>query len=220
MKEIFYNFFGHNKALFYFLNHATNYGILPFLLKHISSIFNIENFAIAYFVLCLYQYIKLKRLDNNLFEDQFNKIYERFVYVGISYAIFGLTYAYLKFTINLPRPFCSLPDESFFTIIDVTQERCLSSFPSAHTGLAILVTYLLWRYLNIWLKALFSGIIFLTALSRITLAMHYPSDILYSALIVLLVILVTKIMFSLLKNNVIKYCKIIIIKILFYDKKL
>ena len=146
-------------------------------------------------------------MDPRVLKQEFNIRYNKLVYAGLCYAIFGLTYAFLKFYVNIPRPFCSMPEGTFFTIMDTSRERCLSSFPSAHTGLAILVSYLLWQYLTSRLKHIAIIIIFITALSRITLAMHYPADILYSIFIVLFVILMANITFASCKNNVIKYCE-------------
>lgn len=215
MKEIFYDFAGFNKAIFLTLNHITNHYGLPYFLKYISSIFNIENFALAYLGLCIYQYIKLRNMDPRLLKQEFTIQYNKLVHAGICYTFLGFTYAFLKFYINIPRPFCSLPEEVFFTIIDTSTERCLSGFPSAHTGLAIMVSYLLWQYLNIRMKSIAIITICITAISRITLAMHYPADILYSIFIVLFVIMIANITFSALKNNIIRYCEIQIRDIIF-----
>jgi membrane-associated phospholipid phosphatase len=177
MLEILYNFQGLNTELFIKLNHLTNIGIFPLLLNWLSNIFFIANFAIAYIFVCIYFYFKLRTNPNP--PQAFMPIYSELVHVGICYALLGFTYSALKFTINLSRPFCSLDASQFITIIDTTHERCLSSFPSAHTGLSILVTYCLWPYINKIGKILMISVVILVALSRITLAMHYPADILY-----------------------------------------
>lgn len=215
MKEIFYDLAGYNKTIFLKLNHITNHSGFPYFLKYISSIFNIENFALVYLVLCIYQYIKLKNIDPRMLKQAFHAKYNILVHAGICYALFGFTYAFLKFYINIPRPFCSLPDERFFTIIDTSTERCLSGFPSAHTGLAIMSAYLLWSYFNSTIKITAIIIITITALSRITLAMHYPTDILYSIFIAFFVILISNITFFALQNNLIKYCENKIRELLF-----
>jgi len=96
-----------------------------------------------------------------------------------------------------------MPSE-FTTILDVTKERCLSSFPSAHTGLAILIAYYLWPYLTKYQKAIVLSLIVVVSISRITLAMHYPADIIYSILIAYLIIF-----FS---NKLVDYMQTIIVK--------
>ncbi len=215
MKEIFYEWSGYNKIIFYYLNHLSNYGYIPQSLKILSSLFQIENFAILYLILCLYQYYQLKMMPKSNFEQQFHRRYNILVYIGTCYAFFGIIFAILKFSINLPRPFCSLPEGSFTTIALVAHERCLSSFPSAHTGLALMIGALAWRYLNCWTKILSALAITLVALSRITLAMHYPADILYSGIIVILVMWLARITFCILRENIIRYFSGLIKKWLF-----
>lgn len=201
MKEIFYNFAGFNEILFYHFNYLTNYGYIPKILKILSDLFQIENFAVVYFLLCLYQYYQLKKQHKTNFSERYNEL----IYIGTCYAVFGFTYAALKFSINLPRPFCSLPEGSFTTIASTIHERCLSSFPSSHTGLALMITCLAWKYLNNTTRALSIALVILVAMSRISLAMHYPADILYSSLVVIFVIWLARFICRMLQNNVINY---------------
>ncbi len=207
MKDFFYNFCGYNKAIFYYLNNLTNHGYIPKILKALSDLFQIENFAVLYFLLCFYRYYQLKRVTQSDFSKKFNKYYTELVHIGTCYAFFGFTYATLKFSINLPRPFCSLPKDSFLTIASTAHERCLSSFPSSHTGLALMITFLAWQYLNGFMKMMSVMLVISVALSRISLAMHYPADILYSGFVVILVMYLAGFMCQLLQNNVINYFK-------------
>lgn len=226
--NIFYNFLGANKALFIFINNVTNVSILPYFLKIISQIFFIGNFPIYYFLLCGYCWWMLRKnpkdvtglssgarnnvaLHNNDFTHIFNQLFK----LGMCYALFGFLYAGLKFGINLPRPFCSLPADIFITIINTAEERCLSSFPSAHTGLAVIITYYLWPYLKNYQKAFAILLIILAAISRITLAMHYPADILYSMAIAFGLIFLNETLFKLLYKNLIEQVKTMIFKLLF-----
>lgn len=211
MLGIFYNLGGYNKDLFIFINHHTNIAFLPIILKAISSIFFIANFAIAYFAICAYFYYKIKKSTKPA--QAFETVYYELVRVGICYALFGITFTILKFSVNLPRPFCSLTD--FVTILDTSLERCLSSFPSAHTGLSILATYCLWPYINKVLRLFLCAIIIAVALSRITLAMHYPADILYSIVVTTITIIFSNYIYKLFKPNVITSVKNFIIRLLF-----
>ncbi|MFY9589141.1 phosphatase PAP2 family protein [Rickettsia endosymbiont of Halotydeus destructor] len=204
--NIFYNFGGLNQEIFLFLNKVTNIGILPYFLEFISFCFNITNFAVIYILYCIYLYIQLKKIKNlnelqkNMFWEKYNKLIE----IGIVYAIFGLTFTAFKFSVNLPRPFCSLPLGSFTTIINTETERCLSSFPSSHAGLALLVTYFACAYLNLPFKIIAICIIGLVSLARISLAMHYPADIVYGIIITFIVIVIGKRVFKAFENNIIK----------------
>jgi membrane-associated phospholipid phosphatase len=194
MFELYYNFLGLNQQLFLLINHTTNVSILPYILQIISWLFGIANFAVYYILLCMWAYF------NSCNTNTYNKL-ARF---GIIYTVFGLTYAALKFQVNLPRPFCSLASGSFITIVNTSSERCLSSFPSSHTGLALLLTYFIWEYLT-WIQKIVALLVVVAVgISRITLAMHYPADIIYSLLIAILVIMLGNMLFKLFEKNLIK----------------
>ncbi len=211
--NVIYNFFGINKEIFIFVNKITNVGIIPTLLKISSQFFFIGNFAAYYLIICLYCYFKLKKRSNPKIE--FVPIYNQLVKAGTCYSLFGFAYAALKFGINLPRPFCSLSPSEFTTILDVTKERCLSSFPSAHTGLAILIAYYLWPYLTKYQKAIVLSLIVVVSISRITLAMHYPADIIYSILIASLIIFFSNKLVDYMQNIIVKPIGKIIADVLF-----
>lgn len=211
--NVIYNFFGINKEIFILVNKMTNVGIIPTLLKISSQFFFIGNFAAYYLIICLYCYFKLKKRSNPKIE--FVPIYNQLVKAGTCYSLFGFAYAALKFGINLPRPFCSLSPSEFTTILDVTKERCLSSFPSAHTGLAILIAYYLWPYLTKYQKAIVFSLIVVVSISRITLAMHYPADIIYSILIASLIIFFSNKLVDYMQNIIVKPIGKIIADVLF-----
>lgn len=217
MFGVFYNWNGFNKSLFIAVNQLTNVSIIPDILQAISSVFFIANFAVGYAITCIYFYFKTKQVTDK--ETYFITIYNGLVRIGICYALFGLAFAALKFSVNLPRPFCSLKPGEFITIANIASERCLSSFPSAHTGLSILVAYALWPYLNNFFKTLACFIIFAVAISRFTLAMHYPADILYSAVVTLLVIITGNFIFYSLHKKLIKPIGYLIFQLIFTTKK-
>jgi membrane-associated phospholipid phosphatase len=177
MKELIYDFYGYNTEAFYAVNHACSKPFIQYILKYVSAIFDIEMFAVYYCIILgilSYRIFMLKQ------QDQYSFCYDFMVKLGICYACLGFTYAILKFGINMPRPFCSLAESTFTTILDTSNERCQSSFPSAHTGLAFLITIFLWDYLKALPRMFLLSIVTLVAVSRIGLAMHYPTDILYS----------------------------------------
>lgn len=120
----------------------------------------------------------------------------------MSYTLIGLIYAALKFSFDMPRPFCSLQAGTFHTIYDVTQERCLSSFPSSHTALVVMLTCHLWGWHRNYIRRVVLVVLSLIVMiSRMALAMHYPADILYSIIITLLIVyLSTKLYNKYFKN--------------------
>lgn len=207
MFEFLYNFQGLNQSIFFYINKMANhFSIIAEILQIISYCFNISNFAIAYFISCIYFYIQIKKIqDINQAYLKFWSIYNKLALVGITYAIFGFVYTILKFSINLPRPFCSLPTGSFITILDMTLERCLSSFPSSHAGLALLVAYSIWPNISNIQKIIAALMVILVATSRISLAMHYPADIIWSFVITIMIIYTGKAIFRIFSNNLIKW---------------
>lgn len=215
MKEVLYDWLGYNTEIFYFLNHIGNTWILPQFFYYLSRLFNIENFAAYYIGLCgicyWHVFVRMRATSEGLAESKteqekrFWLLYSRLIYIGICYAVFGLIYAALKFSVNLPRPFCSLPASAFKTIMNTADERCMSSFPSSHSGLAFMVTLLAWRYFGTYARLCAIGVTAAVAFSRIALAMHYPADILYSYLIVLMVLCMSGVIFRLFECNIGKY---------------
>lgn len=214
MFEIFYNFYGLNQDIFLFINRIANINtLIAYFFKIISYCFNIKNFAIIYFLYSIYFCIQLKKARPIAEKEKFFwPIYNRLIEVGIIYTLFGLVFTTLKYLTNLPRPFCSLPLNSFTTIIDISTERCLSSFPSSHTGLSILVSYLIWPHANNLSKFLIGSLIILVSISRLVLAMHYPADIIYGALITIIIIKIGEYIYKVFVNNVIKYCGNLVVK--------
>lgn len=219
MKELLYDFYGYNQSIFYAINKFCNGNDLLATLLYISKIFDIENFAVYYVLaattMLLFHRKQTLSLTNSWIPSyaqmtpkaKMSKYYDFMVKLGTSYACFGLFYAFLKFTINMPRPFCSLPVESFKTIIDTTHERCLSSFPSSHTGLAILIALNIWPHVGLGIRILSIMVIGLVALSRIALAMHYPTDVFYSFFIAYFVFFMSRKIYRLFENNIIKWVK-------------
>ena len=125
MLREFYDLFGHNTELFITLNHFTNTSILPYFLQLISHIFEIYNFAICYVLFCLYQYFKIRKSTTP--KADFDNIFYKLIEAGTIYAFLGLTYAFLKFTVNMPRPFCSLNPDQFISIANF--EKQTTSLP-------------------------------------------------------------------------------------------
>ncbi len=218
MLENFYNLFGLNKQLFLLINNITNYSITPYILRFVTFFFSISKFVIYYGIICIYLAIKIRYInDEKLKKEKFWQYFNTMTKIGITYAIFGFLYALMKFTFNLPRPFCSLPLTNFQTIIDTSSVRCLSSFPSAHTALAVLISYFLWPYLGRLQKLIAVVVIFSVMISRITLAMHYPADLIYSLIIIFLIIKISNFAFRLFKDNLIKSIGNIILKMFTYN---
>lgn len=225
MKDLIYDFYGYNEYLFLKINNFCHEIGIETPLYYISKVFDIEKFAIYYFVACaigllLYRlprfqshipgYSVVKNAEITLSKPQFSDFFDFMMRLGTGYACFGFAYAALKFSVNMARPFCTLFPMTFHTIADLTKERCLSSFPSSHTGLVFLITLFLFPHLSRVGKVIFVSLIFLVALSRISLAMHFPADIIYSIVTAYLIFKISHLIYKLFENNIFKWVKQII----------
>lgn len=210
----FYDLIGFNHAIFYGLNSFGNYGLLPYLLYALTLIFDLGPFIIYYFALCLWAYWHINSGTKKA--QNFSKIFYLLIRIGTCFALLHLIYAELKFSFNLTRPLCELPAGSFSTLESVDSVRCNASFPSAHAARALLVCYFLWPYADIFPKR--AGLVTLLAmvsLSRISLAMHYPADIIYSLIIMAFIIVLTNLLCLQLKKPVISRLEKVIFPLLF-----
>lgn len=217
IKEYLYDFAGYNMAIFNFINSKLNIGILPKIFEILSSFFQIWCFAIYYFTIAFYLCRKTLSLKGQQQELFFQKAFYKMFKIGICYAFFGFTYAMIKFSVDIPRPFCALDYSAFTTIHDISKERCMSGFPSAHTGLALIICIYAWKYIGNIGKAILLGNVFLVAISRIVLAMHFPADIIYSIFITLTIVAISQLIYAIFYDNLIRYfyqtaCKIALTK--------
>lgn len=178
--DLLYNFGGWNVKIFSYLNLSLN-SLLPiWVFKFISFFFDISLFALYYFLILFYFYYEIKKIPAGTDrKKKFWTLYQKSIKLGIAYACFGLAYAALKFSVNFPRPFCSLPEGSFKGLSDYGSYRCLSSFPSSHAGLAFFLAYFAWGYRSLKGKILLCSLACAVCASRIATALHYPADIAY-----------------------------------------
>lgn len=203
MLQFLYDFCGYNTKIFILINGSLNYNYIAILAKILAFLFSIGIFPFYYALFTAIIIYKIYENPINKRQEIFNQYVPWLVKFGICYALFGLSYAALKFSVNLPRPFCALNSEQFITPYDVSFERCNSSFPSAHTGLVIIMTYFLWEYISKIMRAIFITLIPMTAVSRIILAMHFPADIIYGGIISLLIIYLGKLIYNLCEKRII-----------------
>ena len=199
--DIFYNWHGANAELFVYLNNLLNTetGYLPYLLARLTHLSSIYSFAVMYISLCIFYYINT--ITHQYKEEEFHDLIIWMLKFGCTYALFIAIFTTLKHTINLPRPLCSLDETLFSTLIYKINIRCLSSFPSAHTGIALIINYYFWSSWSARGKLFGLIFILIAILARISLAMHYPADILYSAIITTLIITINNFIWSLIPRS-------------------
>jgi membrane-associated phospholipid phosphatase len=198
-----YNLLGYNTLIFQYINSYT--ASIQHPLMFISSMFFFTNFIIYFTISAA---ICCKKIHNSS-KDKQELLFEHYFHIlfkaGIIYVLFILIYASLKYSVNLPRPYCST--DQFISIVNFSQERCLSSFPSAHSGLSIIITYLLWQHIPFGLKIISPLLVLIVGIARISLAMHYPSDVIYGYLIAIITIICGNFLYHNMPKIIIITCK-------------
>ena len=138
--------------------------------------------------------------DGRLFDHYFHIL----VRAGVIYCCFMFVFTFFKYTVNMPRPLCSFSPDSFYSIIHPDSVRCLSSFPSAHSGFALIMSYMLLHYLalDFTQKFVVISLVILTGIARIAMAMHFPADVLYGYMIGIFVIILGNFIYKKLPNSI------------------
>ena len=212
LHDVLYSWCGLNTQIFLLINNFINKSVtqLPLaeFLIYLSKFFSIYSFAVMYCVLAFFYFIKI--FTGKTAFSAVDKKFDSIISAGICFALFVFTFTILKYSVNLPRPYCSLDPNLFHTLTDNSTQRCLSSFPSAHTGVAVIIIYYLWEYMNNILKIFGSALIFVVAASRISMAMHYPTDIVYSCIITYCIIKLGNKIYTILKPKLLQIVSYII----------
>lgn len=179
-----------DQKLFLLIHQITNSNkLLTEFFQLISWLFSISNFTIYYTCYVIYFYIKVIRIADLRTRYRFFNIY--FFYIiksGFIYFILLCSIIFLKIILKSPRPLCFINKQQLLNIDNILIKDCYSSFPSGHSGLMFFIMYITWNNITLKRKVLYLITVILVLISRITLAMHYPSDLIFSMLISFLVI--------------------------------
>lgn len=198
--------------IFHLLNQKFGqYLILQKFSVILYEIFMFQYFPIFLLIFILISYIK--RPENENFYDKVDEIvfleqkgainksndsivnislgFSKVFYVILLFIIFGGIFTFLKFYVDEPRPYCVT--NNYYSIFNFNKVRDLSSYPSAHTGMAVIYVWILYKFwfrnvsnkysyiIHVILQAIYwifaSILICIVGLSRIILAMHYVSDL-------------------------------------------
>ena len=106
-----------------------------------------------------------------------------------SYVVVGLLVAALKAGLDLPRPPLALPPGSVH-IVGAPEYR--HSFPSGHSAFAMTVAASLWPVLRRGWKILAVLFVAWVGLSRVSLGVHFPADVVGSYALALLTVVAVR----------------------------
>ncbi len=183
-KNVFYDWFGLNKALQQYLHQLTECEIYRQIMIFSSSymgkyeLFPIHLILIA-IILALVVHNLNKRLSKSSLTKYHSNVIRSSYILFISLIIGAMLIELSKRYFSMPRPFCA---HSLLSQIALS-ENCFRAFPSGHTAYITILVGSLWSLLNKPFKIIAIIIMLLVYVSRISLDHHYPSDVLYSMLL-------------------------------------
>ncbi len=106
----------------------------------------------------------------------------------IAYIVYALWVTGLKHLLHMPRPFVILPHGTVFITNSIRNaESPYASLPSGHAAYTMTLLVSLWPLLGRTVRSL--GILFVmwVGISRIALGVHFPSDILISWVLAIII---------------------------------
>ena len=140
----------------------------------INVILSVKCFCILYMSSCSATIIFFLFRKEKLNYCKYRYIFYQFFCVGLLFLTFVLIFFSIKFVVARPRPIyvkLGLVENSF---------SCLSSFPSAHLGLGLMIYFYFFKKSNVWYKIFCIPFLILIGYSRILLDKHYLSDLIGS----------------------------------------
>jgi membrane-associated phospholipid phosphatase len=187
MKEIFYDWGGANVWLFHAINDI-RFAWLDQLMLLGTYLGGHAMFSFYLVLLTLSALVAVNMTAQN--QEQYQASAKRWIAViavfSIAYWLDGLLLGFVKPYLDFPRPPLALLPE---TVHIVGAAEYHHSLPSGHSTFAMMVVASLWPILN--RKWRVAGVCFAlwVGLSRISLGMHFPADVMAGYLLSLAVVL-------------------------------
>ncbi len=184
MKEIFYDWGGWNVWLFHLINDIHTSWLDQFMLFG-TRLGDHTNFLL--YLCCMMLVVLVTVVRQNSTESPESEAATRLGLTTISVFVFsywldGEIIEWIKTTLDFPRPPLALQSSGFFslhgpTLHIVGTPEYHHSFPSGHSAFAMLVAASFWPLLG-HLRFLAVLFVIWVGVSRISLGMHFPADVL------------------------------------------
>ncbi len=183
MKAVFYDWGGLNVWLFQLINgvHSAWLDQLMLLASRLAEHANFAGYAAALGAMAL---LAVRHAGRKSMLPWFAVLC---VFV-LGYTVDGCMVSWLKEAFGFPRPPLALPAQ-WVHLVGHPELNLQHSFPSGHASFATLMVGSLWPLLNRTGRGL--GVLFVgwVAVSRISLGVHFPADVVGGVLSCLLVVL-------------------------------
>src|SRR5512135_333149 len=194
MKEIFYDWGGANAWLFHAINDV-RFGLLDNFMLLGTALGDHKLFPLYLGLLTLVALSVLHQPVSNAaqYRGQVTRWMSVIAVFSIAYLLDGMLLGYLKPLLDFPRPPLALPPG---TVNVVGEPEYHHSLPSGHSSFAMVVAASLWPLLNRKWRIGAACFVAWVGISRVSLGMHFPADVLAGFLsslaIVLLVYVATR----------------------------
>jgi len=187
MKEILYDWGGANEWLFHAINNI-RFAWWDQLMLLGTYLGGHTLFPFYLVLLALIALVALSKPEQDIAQYQLRV--RRWVAViavfSLSYWLDGLLLGYLKPVLDFPRPPLALLPQ---TLHIVGTPEYHHSLPSGHSTFAMMLVASLWPVLGRRWRAAGVSFVLWVGLSRISLGMHFPADVMAGFLLSLLVVL-------------------------------
>ncbi len=193
-KEILYDWFGGNLALFHFLN-GHHFPALEPLFLLFAHIF--EYTAFPYYFAAIVMLAALAFAFRRLRGRAIDRPYVRswiglLLVLVVGYVGMVVMVAGLKGFFAMPRPFVALK-ESIWIIGPLPEEsKYYASLPSGHAAFTAFLFAALWPKLQGLGRTIGVLLIAAVAYSRVAMGMHFPADVVWAALLSVIIVLVVR----------------------------
>lgn len=182
MKSIFYDWGGLNIWLFHAINNLRGELIDP--LMQLGTIAGMHQLFWLYLSLLLLARLRVSELaeirGQAISEQQTTAWLIAIATLICAYLINGWLVGVLKQYFNFPRPPLVLPAGTFHLLTHKSDLH--HSLPSGHTIFAATFTASLWPLAGIYLRFALALFVIWVGISRISLGIHFPADVVYGAI--------------------------------------
>ena len=190
MKEIFYDWGGANVWLFHVINDIRFEWLDKFMLFG-TGLGEHTRFTLYLVFLTLIALVAVNKPAQDI--QQYQTRVKRWMAViavfGIAYWLNGLLLGYLKPLLDFPRPQLALSLDAAHVIGAPEYHH---SLPSGHSAFAMMVVASIWPVLNRWWRVAGACFVLWVGISRISLGLHFPADVMAGFLLSLAVVLLVK----------------------------
>ncbi len=185
-KELLYDWMGGNEVIFLAINHLRG-ADYDRLMRTISWLGDHERFPLYLLIIAVYVLFALCK--KTIFSER-GKWFYTTGWIGVfavllsGYAVTGAVTYGLKEAASMPRPYVALAGKETVYKLEATErEDDYRSFPSGHVMFTAFMLTALAPMLSSFLQACGLTFLLLVAWSRVSLGMHFPSDVLAAILI-------------------------------------